>query len=475
MKTDVEMTCGYNTSPSLIWKQGQHRTSDRISILEEGQQSTSDTEIKKWTSPRCQLIILSLAYFIAYTGYNGVQNLMSSMNLGEVSGSISVGIIYVILTITCLYAPYIVKHIAPKNAIRIHFINLGLYCASNMYPRVWTMYPAAALVGFSGGPMWVAQGWYVTVLAEKHYQQRANEHVYGLFHGIFFAAWQFTQVSGNFLSSILLHIGSDVNNLPTSARDMVQVSSNKEIIPEVTKYVLFTCYTACCVIGFIVITIFVENLKQRDTQAVEGSKRLAEKTGAHATITATFRLMTRPECYLLIPLMLANGFESGFTYSSLTANVITRNLGQDNIGYGMIIFGITTTLSSISFGKVADKMGTGICFCFAFLVQNGCIAWLWWYFPNLEQDSFEKIFALCGIWGVGDGILKTLLAAILGKWLTDEKEAAFANNKLWQCLGMSAIFFCQDFFVLEVKLVLVSVSWCVGFIGLLIAFSIKRR
>lgn len=76
---------------------------------------------------------------------------------------------------------------------------------------------------------------------------------------------------------------------------------------------------------------------------------------------------------------------------------------------------------------------------------------------------------------MGDGILKTLLSAVIGKWLTDEKEAAFANNKMWQCLGISAIFFSQDYIKLGVKLAIVFISWCFGIIGLLIECFLKRK
>jgi len=76
---------------------------------------------------------------------------------------------------------------------------------------------------------------------------------------------------------------------------------------------------------------------------------------------------------------------------------------------------------------------------------------------------------------MGDGILKTLLSALLCKWFTNEKKAAFANNKMWQCLGIATIFFCQDFLVLNVKLFIVSVSWCFGIIALLMVGFLKLR
>jgi len=68
-----------------------------------------------------------------------------------------------------------------------------------------------------------------------------------------------------------------------------------------------------------------------------------------------------------------------------------------------------------------------------------------------------------------------MISSIVGEWFINDTEAAFANWRMWQCLGVSVIFFCQDYLDLNTKLVIVSSSWCVGFCGLLIVRIRSRR
>ena len=62
-----------------------------------------------------------------------------------------------------------------------------------------------------------------------------------------------------------------------------------------------------------------------------------------------------------------------------------------------------------------------------------------------------------------------MLSALLGKWFQKDKEAAFANWKMCQSLGISVIFFCQDALYLNTKLLIVAISWGIGMFGLFIA------
>jgi len=426
-----------------------------------------------------ELLKLSIGYFFVFTGYSGVQNLASSLDLGNVSGSVSIGIIYILFTVTCLFAPMIIRLFGAKTTIVLQFIIITLFVASNMYPRIWTLYPAAGLLGFGAAPSWVSQGEYVSTLAERH-NEMFGEDVFGLFNGIFFAIFKLTQVSGNLISYIVLDKDeSSAIGSPTSSP--VGDVPSKSDLDDKTKYLLFMSFIISCLIGVFVIQCLLESLKPKKTakmgfkQIKKTNLDIIDKKSSCHVLTSTVRLMFKPHLCLLIPIMVANGLEMGFAYSTLTDNVIKENLGEANIGLGMICFGVFATLSSLVFGKISDQIGISTCLCIAFILQIACSTWLWFKFEHLKKNSWEEVLIVSGVWGVGDGICTTLLSARLGMWFPNEKDAAFSNWKMFQSLGVSIIFFFHDFLTLKRVLLMVGISWVVGLISSFCAACVFNR
>jgi len=429
-----------------------------------------------------ELLKLSIAYFFVFTGFSGVQNLASSLDLGEVSGSVSIAIIYIVFTVTCLIAPIFIKLVGAKTTIVLQFTIITLFVASNMYPKLYTSYPAAGLLGFGAAPSWVSQGEYVSTLAERH-NDVYREDVFGMFNGIFCAIFQLTQVSGNLISYIVL---DKDKNSPTEAPTSLPLwdSPSKSVVDTKTKYLLFLSFIISCGLGILITQFTLEALKVKNTAQKMGYTQIEkESIDAHEeqssclVLTSTLRLMAKPHLFMLIPIMVANGLEQGFAYSTLTANVIKTNLGEANIGLGMICFGVLNTLSSLIFGKISDqkKIGINTCLCIAFIVQIGCGVWLWFKFEDLKKNSWVEVLIVSGVWGVGDGICTTLLSARLGAWFPKDKDAAFSNWKMYQSLGISIIFFFHDFLTLNWMLLMVGISWIVGIFSLFFASCLFNR
>jgi len=99
-------------------------------------ETLSQPEHLWYTTPKCQLLFLSAAFFFVFTGFGGVQNLESSIDLGEVSGSVCFGIIYVVFVVICLFAPVIVKYLSLKTTILVQFFIFGLFCVLHIWPEV---------------------------------------------------------------------------------------------------------------------------------------------------------------------------------------------------------------------------------------------------------------------------------------------------------------------------------------------------
>jgi len=457
---------------------------------EEGRREAAEVEEESGcccscASPLCAMWTMSIAFFFVFTGFSGVQNLESSLDLGQVSGSVSVGIIYITFTFICLLAPFIIRVVGSKTSIVAQFIIIGVYCATNIFPRVYTMYPASVLLGIGAGPMWVAQGEYVSTLAEQHTSLTGLDDAFGTFNGIFYGVFQMTQVSGNLISALVLNNGKDTSaptHAPTPADlaisvDDLALGSGKKHVDKGTEELLFVIYIGCCAIGAFLFQFCVAGLRKGNQPCPEGYSQIEQGESTRHTgkreptvlesVGATFRLMVKPRCFFLIPLMLANGFEMGFAYSTLTGTIIKTNLGEPNIGWGMICFGVADVLSSIFFGRLADIIGVTGPLCLASVIQ--CLAgyWIWANYPSLKEDAWLPIMVICGVWGFCDGIANTLISAMLGQRFPDDKEAAFANWKMFQSAGVSILYFVQDYLELRVKLVMVFASWALGIVGLL--------
>jgi len=429
-----------------------------------------------------ELVKLSIAYFFVFTGYSGVQNLASSLDLGSVSGSVSIGIIYILFTVTSLIAPIIIKLFGTKTTMVLQFSIITLFVASNIYPKFYTTYPAAGLLGFGAAPSWVSQGEYVSTLAEK-YNQINSEDVFGMFNGIFYGFFQATQVSGNLISFFVLDKDkTSPTEAPTSLPPLG--GPPKTDINDSTKYLLYMSFMISCLIGIVIMQLTLEPLKPKKkkaeigyTQIEEGYVHEVDEESSCHVLTSTLRLMVRPHLFLLIPIMVANGLEMGFAYSTLTANVIKVNLGEAKIGLGMICFGAFDTFSSLFFGKISDQKRVGISslLFIASALQIACGAWLWFYFDDLKKNSWKEVYIICGVWGIGDGISNTLLSARLGAWFPREKDAAFSNWKMFQSLGTSVFFFMHDYISFESMLLMVGIGWVVGIIGLFFAGCMFSR
>merc|ERR1712096_207721 len=105
------------------------------------------------------------------------------------------------------------------------------------------------------------------------------------------------------------------------------LSDSKTDITDSTKYLLFMTFIISCLIGVVIMQCTLKSLKPKNTkmgytqiekECLEG---VAEKSSCYV-LTSTLRLMTKKHLFLLIPVMVANGLEMGFAYSTLTANVI---------------------------------------------------------------------------------------------------------------------------------------------------------
>mmetsp|Transcript_26125 Transcript_26125/g.56566 ORF Transcript_26125/g.56566 Transcript_26125/m.56566 type:complete len:338 (+) Transcript_26125:363-1376(+) len=292
--------------------------------------------------------------------------------------------------------------------------------------------PSAAGVGVAASFLWTAQGAYVTRNANLY--QKAKKmpgSAIGMFQGWFWLGFQSTNVSGNVTAGILLSAGDHYLTL------------------------LMAIYLGCGVAGCLLATTLRQVVEVDDNEEEarmlpedsEEPKSTNKPTPAATTtidqLSLTYRLWANPKLQLLIPILLYSGLEQGFIWGDFTANYVKPALTKANVGYVMAVYGMTDALASLAFGKISDMVGrTPI-----MLLGTSCQIGVMLYFligdvPTSNSGGTWAVLVVCAcLWGIGDATMNTQLSAILGDEFPDDKEAAFANFKLFQSLMTSVSFF----------------------------------
>ncbi|MEQ2299315.1 Protein unc-93 A [Ameca splendens] len=119
----------------------------------------------------------------------------------------------------------------------------------------------------------------------------------------------------------------------------------------------------------------------------------------------------------------------------------------------MMCFGAANSLSSFLFGRIARYTGRATLFFFAAAINFACIIALLFWRPHPEQ--LPVFFVFPALWGMADAIWQTQTNALYGILFPRDKEAAFANYRMWESLGFVIAFAYSTFMCLEYKLYIV--------------------
>eukprot|EP00756_Hemistasia_phaeocysticola_P013055 Hpha_TRINITY_DN15248_c0_g1::TRINITY_DN15248_c0_g1_i1::g.67783::m.67783 len=383
-------------------------------------------------------------------------------------GSVAIGLLYATFTVCCLIGPYVVDVIKPKWSISVAFINFSIFCCANMlvskFPKSvelqWgVLVPASALVGFSASFLWTAQGTYLTIIAIQYATVTGMESqtaALGLFNGIFWGFFQFTQITGNLAESLLLNQAGWSN---TSLMLLYLVSAGSGLT----------------------LSLFLQNVSDdevtddHESPSGNGSGRHSRaSTAASVSRQSTYSGVMGPQAgtgnakthttdhvqktflqsvkgvvtiwgdrrmLCLIPLIMYSGLEMGFIWGDFTSNWVKPSVGTNNIGYVMAAFGASDVLFSALLGKVSDSIGRFPVVLLGSTAQLATLVTLYKVDVGGCDHKWTLLIISACAWGIGDAAYNTQIGALLGEYFEDRKEDAFSNLKLWQSLMTAIAFF----------------------------------
>uniref|UniRef100_A0A8C5PRS6 Protein unc-93 homolog A n=1 Tax=Leptobrachium leishanense TaxID=445787 RepID=A0A8C5PRS6_9ANUR len=411
------------------------------------------------------VLIASFGFLLLFTAFGGLQSLQSSLNADEGLGVASLSIIYGALIISSVFVPPImIKKIGCKWTI---VASMGCYVAyslGNFYASWYTLIPTSMILGFGGAPLWAAKCTYLTESGNRYAEKagKVGKDIVNQYFGLFFLIFQSSGVWGNLISSLIFGqtptIGDNANDFNydhCGANDCPYLNiSNENTTSSIqpTKNLLYTLlgiYTGSGVLAIILIAVFLDNLDIKKEQ----EKGDIREEPLWKKIMATVRHLKDKRQCLLIPLTMYSGFEQGFLAGDYTKSYVTCTLGIHYVGYVMICFAATNALCSMLFGKLSQYTGRIFLFSFAAVTNIACIIALLLWRPHPNQLAVFFIFP--ALWGMADAIWQTQTNALYGVLFDENKEAAFANYRLWESLGFVIAYGYSTFLCVSVKLYIV--------------------
>ena len=94
------------------------------------------------------LLVIGLSWLFIFTAYTSVSNLQSSLNNEDGLGTTSLSIIYISLIVSCIFLPStLLEKLGVKYTILFSQIGYVTYIIANVYPKYYTLVPAAIFIG----------------------------------------------------------------------------------------------------------------------------------------------------------------------------------------------------------------------------------------------------------------------------------------------------------------------------------------
>ncbi|XP_062954499.1 protein unc-93 homolog A isoform X2 [Cynocephalus volans] len=362
------------------------------------------------------VLVVSFGFLLLFTAYGGLQNLQSSLHSEEGLGVVALGTLYGTVLLSSMLLPAVlIQRCGCKWTIAASMCGYVAFSLGNFYASWYTLIPTSVLLGLGAAPLWAAQCTYLTTMGNTHAEKagKLGRDVVSQYFGIFFLIFQSSGVWGNLMSSLVF------GQTPTQGSGILAI---------------------------LLIAIFLEPI-QDVQQKSQGEKK---SPPFWSTLLSTFKLFRDKRLCLLTLLPLYSGLQQGFLSGEYTRSYTTCALGIQFVGYVMICFSATNSLCSALYGKISQYTGRIALYTLGAATQLSCLIALLLWRPHPGQLAVFFVFS--SLWGMADAVWQTQNNALYGVLFDKNKEAAFANYRLWEALGFVIAFGYSTFLCVSVKL-----------------------
>uniref|UniRef100_A0A8C7A821 Protein unc-93 homolog A n=1 Tax=Neovison vison TaxID=452646 RepID=A0A8C7A821_NEOVI len=361
------------------------------------------------------VLVVSFGFLLLFTAYGGLQSLQSSLYSEEGLGVTALSTLYGGVLLSSMFLPpLLIKKFGCKWTIVLSMCCYVAFSLGNFYASWYTLIPTSIVLGLGAAPLWSAQCTYLTIMGNAQAEKvgKVGRDVVNQYFGIFFLIFQSSGVWGNLISSLVF------GQTPTQGSGVLAV---------------------------LLVAVFLEPIRDAQQEG-EGEK----KSPFWFTLLSSFRLLRDKRLRLLVLLPVYSGFEQAFLAGDYTRSYTTCALGIQFVGYVMICFSATNALCSLLYGRLSQHTGRIALYALGAVTHLSCsIALLLWR-PDPRQLAVFFVFS--GLWGMADAVWQTQNNVLYGVLFEKDKEAAFANYRLWEALGFTVAFGYSTFLCVSTKL-----------------------
>ncbi|CAG9561739.1 unnamed protein product [Danaus chrysippus] len=427
-------------------------------------------------------VVMSLAFMIHFTAYNGTANLQSSINAEAGLGTTSLAVVCAGFIISNMFLPIIViKWLGTKWTISLSFLAYLPYFAAQMYPSFYTLIPAAFIMGIGGAPLWCAKSTYLSAAAEAN-TKTSNLRLEVLlvrFFGIFFMIYQLNQVWGNLISSLVLSSGDNLaavtpindsmivqlcgaNFMPSAHADEALQRQPPEKIRMISGI-----YLGCTVAASLLVAVGVDSIKSN-----KKDQNNANKSGIHLLAT-TLKLFIEPKHLMLASINVFVGMQQAFFGADFTAAYVSCSVGVGTVGFVMMSFGFANASGCVVMEQMAKTVGRLPLIIAAFIIHGSLMVTLLTF--NLQPNQPAVMYVIASLWGFCDSIWAVQISAFYGIVFKGREEAAFSNVRLCESSGYIIAYIISPHLRTGVKTYILMVTMLVGVVLYIIVEFRERK
>jgi len=444
---------------------------------------------EKWTkkSLKKNLYICAFAFMVNYAAYAGLIFIQSSINHEEGLGIHGLFVVYItssISTITIL--PSFIDFCGAKAAIIAGEVGITVFTIANFYPNWYTITAAAIIHGVTESASWAGSAVYVSYLGEKYWKikkdKRSKEECVYNFFSRFYSVSYFAQIIGNGLVSAVF-FGHSVKEPQTTnmtfnlsnlnddwsncGAKQCQINSNEtwqsspKYNPESSAIFILLSVFLLMQIIFTLIHVFglkriapKFSLSDKQTNTLEDLnpinkselKKLSKSffNNLKKELSDTLKHLVSKLHICVIPIYFLYGILQAFYVTEFTRAYVSCTIGVNQLGFVMMVFGVSDIVISALFIKLLPLVGRNILF-YLVLIIHLCASVYSLFFPTSVSSTWI-IYLGSVLYGACDAGYQNILQGLIAIYFENSLAIAYSIKNLIVNIGIvfgtSSLFNC---------------------------------
>lgn len=408
------------------------------------------------------LVCASLASMLIYAVYLGLLQMQlilhydetyrevkyGNMGLQDIDRKMLMGI-NVTPVVALLYTPVLIRFLGTKWMM---FLAIGIYAlfvSTNYWERYYTLVPSAVAIGAAIVPLWASVGNYVTRMAQRYYEYQhykeghvqeqrkapkgaCHPHII-IFQSIFYFIFNLSFVGAELPSLIFLnkylspasHTLSSVRICGSDVRGTIE-GLNRTVLNKLPQSLSLIKVESVLMGTAFIAMLLVLTLcgpAYRPTEEID-----LRSVGWGNIFQLPFKHLRDYRLRLLLPFFVYSGFEVLFVCSGFTLTYGVCSLGLESLPALIMVYGASASLSSL-LGLSSLCLPRQVTLLSGSLVQGVLLLALFGWSPlprETRPGPAAALYVVAALWGLGSGLNKSGLSALLGMLYEDKERQDFA-------------------------------------------------